>query len=169
VWIGRKSLSSVGSGSRRVALIARLLVVLLVVATLAEPSWREESDKLAVTAVIDMSRSVPTSMQSVAETYVEEAAAVGRGEKDLLGGVTAARQAYVQSLPSTLRQTLQAETIGSTEGTNLEEAVRMALAIRPGDAAYRLLVITDGNETDGRRNAWVGGSEPSFGSAYFWV
>lgn len=149
VWIGRKSLSAVGSGSRRVALIARLFVVLLVVATLAEPSWREESDRLAVTAVVDMSRSVPTSMQSVAEDYIEQAAAVGRGEKDLLGGVTAAREAYVQSLPSTLRQSLQAETIGSTEGTNLEEAVRMALAIRPGDAAYRLLVITDGNETDG--------------------
>lgn len=147
--IGRKSLSSVGTGPRRVALVARLLVVLFVVATLAEPSWRRESDKLAVTAVIDMSRSVPTRMQSVAEEFVEEAAAVGRGDEDLLGGVTAARRAYVQSLPSTLRTSLEPETIGSSDGTNLEEALRMALAIRPSDAAYRLLVITDGNETDG--------------------
>ncbi len=149
IVIGRKSLSSVGSGSRRVALFARLLVVFLVVVTLAEPSWREESDKLAVTAVIDMSKSVPTRMQSVAEEYIEAAAGVGRGDDDLLGGVTAAREAYVQSLPSTLRQSLEAETVGSADGTNLEEAVRMALAIRPSDAAYRLLVITDGNETDG--------------------
>ena len=149
ILIGRKSLSAVGSGSRRAALVVRMLVVLLVVVTLAEPSWREESGKLAVTAVIDMSRSVPTRMQSIAEEYVEAAAAVGRGDTDLLGGVTAAREAYVQSLPSTLRQSLEPETIGSADGTNLEEAVRMALAIRPGDAAYRLLVITDGNETDG--------------------
>ncbi len=147
--IGRKSLSSVGSGARRVALVARLAVVLLVVVTLAEPSWRKESDKLAVTAVIDMSRSVPTRMQSVAEGFVKDAAVVGRGNDDLLGGVTAARRAYVQSLPSQLRESLQAETIGSADGTNLEEAVRMALAIRPSDAAYRLLVISDGNETDG--------------------
>ena len=75
ILIGRKSLSAVGSGSRRMALFARLLVVLLVVMTLAEPSWREESDKLAVTAVIDMSKSVPTRMQSIAEEYVEAAAA----------------------------------------------------------------------------------------------
>lgn len=149
ILIGRKSLSSVGSSSRRVALVARLLVVLLVVVTLAEPSWRRASDKLAVTAVIDMSRSVPTRLQSVAHDYIEAAAAAGRGEGDLLGGVTAARSAYVQSLPGPLRAGVETETIGSTDGTNLEEAVRMALAIRPSDAAYRLLVITDGNETDG--------------------
>ena len=77
ILIGRKSLSAVGSGSRRAALVVRMLVVLLVVVTLAEPSWREESGKLAVTAVIDMSRSVPTRMQSIAEEYVEAAAAVG--------------------------------------------------------------------------------------------
>lgn len=149
VLIGRKSLSAVGTGSRRAALFFRLLVVLLIVCTLAEPSLRRESDKLAVTAVIDMSRSVPVQMQSVAEEYVAEAAGVGRTNEDLLGGVTAARTAYVQSIPSDLRTTLEAENIGSTDGTNLEEAMRMALAIRPEDAAYRLLLITDGNETEG--------------------
>ena len=149
VLIGRKSLSAVGTGSRRAALFFRLLVVLLIVCTLAEPSLRRESEKLAVTAVIDMSRSVPVQMQSVAEEYVAQAAEVGRTNEDLLGGVTAARTAYVQSIPSDLRTTLEAENIGSTDGTNLEEAMRMALAIRPEDAAYRLLLITDGNETEG--------------------
>lgn len=149
ILIGRKSLSAVGTGSRRAALIFRLLVVLLIVCTLAEPSLRKESDDLAVTAVIDMSRSVPVAMQSVAEEYVAQAAEVGRTENDLLGGVTAAREAYVQSIPSDLRTTLEAENIGSADGTNLEEAIRIALAIRPEDAAYRLLLITDGNETEG--------------------
>ncbi|PHQ82638.1 MAG: hypothetical protein COB69_01305 [Phycisphaera sp.] len=149
VLIGRKSLSAVGSGSRRAALFFRLIVVGLIVCTLAEPSLRKESDKLAVTAVIDMSRSVPMKMQSMAEDFVAEAAAVSRTQKDLLGGVTAARTAYVQSIPSPLRTDLEAENIGSADGTNLEEAMRMALAIRPEDAAYRILLITDGNETDG--------------------
>jgi uncharacterized membrane protein len=149
ILVGRKSLSAVGSGSRRAALFFRLLVVALIVCTLAEPSLREESDTLAVTAVIDMSRSVPMKMQSVAEDYMAEAAAVNRSRKELLGGVTAARTAYVQSIPSHLRTDLEAENIGSADGTNIEEAVRMALAIRPEDSAYRLVLITDGNETDG--------------------
>ena len=149
VLIGRKSLSAIGSGSRRAALFFRLIVVALIVCTLAEPSLREESDKLAVTAVIDMSRSVPMAKQSVAEEYVNEAAAVNRSRKELLGHVTATRDARSHGIPSERQVMLDAGDIGSTDATNLEEAMRVALAIRPEDAAYRLMLITDGNETDG--------------------
>ena len=149
VLLARKSLSAGGTGVRYAAVAARLLVVLLIIGAMAEPSWRRVSDKLAVTAVLDMSRSVPVTMQSVAEDFVTSAAAAGRGESDLLGGVTAARDAYVQAIPSDKNSDIEPQTIGSTEGTNLEDAVRMALAIRPEDAAYRLVLISDGNETTG--------------------
>lgn len=150
VLIGRKSLSAVGSTSRRTALAVRIAVTVLLTAALCEPALRDESEKLAVTAVIDMSRSVPTPVQAQAETFVEEAAAVGRrNDLDLLGAITVTREAKVQGLPSLSARDIDAQGIGSVDGTNLESAVRTALAVRPTDAAYRLLLVTDGNETEG--------------------
>lgn len=150
LWWSRRSLSLAGSRARFVAAAARTLVLAMVSVALAEPSIRDTSEKLAVTAVVDMSRSVPSSLRAEAERYVEQAAAVGREPGvHLLGAVTAAEDAYVQSLPSALNTAFEAQTIGSPDGTNLEEAVRMALAVQPADAASRLLLITDGNETRG--------------------
>ncbi|MEL6498866.1 MAG: VWA domain-containing protein [Planctomycetota bacterium] len=150
ILVGRKSLSAVGSTSRRTALAVRILVTVLLTASLCEPALRDESEKLAVTAVIDMSRSVPTPVQAQAETFVEEAAAVGRRDRlDLLGAITVTREAKVQGLPSLTARDIDAQGIGSVDGTNLESAVRTALAVRPTDAAYRLLLVTDGNETEG--------------------
>ncbi|MEM7623475.1 MAG: hypothetical protein AAF235_09765, partial [Planctomycetota bacterium] len=146
VIIGRKSLSAVGSTSRRTALGVRIAVTVLLTVSLCEPALRNESDKLAVTAVIDMSRSVPTPVQAQAETFVEEAAATGRRDTlDLLGAITVTREAKVQGLPSLTARDIDAQGIGSVDGTNLESAVRTALAVRPTDAAYRLLLVTDGN------------------------
>jgi uncharacterized membrane protein len=148
--IGRRSLSVGGRSSRLIAVGVRALLVALLAAALAEPSTRDESEKLAVTAVLDMSRSVPAAAQVRAAGYVQAAAAAGRREDlDLLGSVIATRDAYVQSLPSPRAAEVEPETVGSPDGTNLEQAVRMALAIRPADAAYRLLLISDGNETEG--------------------
>ena len=150
VLIGRKSLSAVGSTSRRTALGVRIAVTVLLTVALCEPALRNESEKLAVTAVIDMSRSVPTPVQAQAEAFVEEAAAVGRRDRlDLLGAITVTREAKVQGLPSLTSREIDAQGIGSVDGTNLESAVRTALAVRPTDAAYRLLLVTDGNETEG--------------------
>ncbi|HED52772.1 MAG TPA: VWA domain-containing protein, partial [Phycisphaerales bacterium] len=153
VLLARKSLSAGATGVRYAAVTVRVLVVLLILGAMAEPSWRRVSDKLAVTAVLDMSRSVPVTKQSLAEDFIASASAINRSENDLLGGVTAARDAYVQAIPSDKNTEIEPQTIGSTEGTNLEDAVRMALAIRPEDAAYRLVLITDGNETVGSLNA----------------
>lgn len=150
ILIGRKSLSAVGNTSRRTALGVRIAVTVLLTAALCEPAFRDESEKLAVTAVIDMSRSVPTAVQAQAETFVEEAAAVGRRDTlDLLGAITVTREAKVQGLPSLATREVDVQGIGSVDGTNLESAVRTALAVRPTDAAYRLLLVTDGNETEG--------------------
>ena len=149
VWFAAKSLSGLGTTAKRVALGVRLFVAFMICAALAEPSWRTESDKLAVTVVIDTSRSVPAPVQARALEFVRQAAEVGRGDDDLLGGVTVGKDAYVQALPSTLQDRVEATTIGSPEGTDLEEGVRLSLAVMPSDASNRIVLASDGNETAG--------------------
>ncbi|MBL8991277.1 MAG: VWA domain-containing protein, partial [Phycisphaerae bacterium] len=150
VWIGRRSLSGMAPMGRRVSLTVRLGVLALLVMALADPQWRLRGKGVAVTVILDASRSLPSARQNEAERYLQEARA-GATDDDRLGLVTAARDAYVQALPSPLKRegSIDTRTIGATDGTNLEGALRMAMATMPPDQSNRVMIISDGNETIG--------------------
>ncbi len=148
--IGMRSLAGLGSTTRWVALAARLIVLVLIVGALAEPQWRKEAKDVAVTVVLDASESVPTQLQNDVKAYVEAAATEGQKKPDdRLGLVTAARSAFVQTLPTKLVSRLEQQHIGAVDGTNLASAVRLAIAVLPKDAANRLVLASDGNQTAG--------------------
>ena len=48
IWIGRASLSGLGTITRRVALAVRLIVIAILAGAMAEPQWRKtaEADKV---------------------------------------------------------------------------------------------------------------------------
>ncbi len=146
--ISRKSLASASGTSRWVALVVRLIVLAMVAGALAEPSTRDESEDVAVTVVIDSSRSVPEEAQRSIEQFISESTMLKK-PGDRLGVVTAARNSLVQQLPSRLTETVERRFIGRTDGTNLGEAVQLAIATGPEDSANRILLATDGNETEG--------------------
>lgn len=151
--IGRKSLSGLGGASKWTALAVRFIVIALLAGAMAEPQWRKESKDLAVTFVIDASKSIPSTLQTEVDRYVEESRAEGgkaqNGREDRLGVVTAAREAYVQTLPSKLAKNVEKITIGSEDATNLAQGLRLAMAVLPEDAANRIVIASDGNETVG--------------------
>ncbi len=68
-----RSLSGLGSVTRWVALGARLLVILLLVSSMAEPQLRREAKDVATTVVLDASESVPQAAQQSVEEYVRRA------------------------------------------------------------------------------------------------
>ncbi|MFI4883299.1 MAG: VWA domain-containing protein [Phycisphaerales bacterium JB064] len=149
VLIGRKSLSGMATASRRVALVVRLLVLALLVAALARPSTRDAAEDVAVTVVVDRSRSVPTTVQERARQFVRESAEAGKETADRIGVVAAAGESIIETLPRTLLPEADRAYTGRTDQTNLAEALRLALAVRPTDAAYRIVLMSDGNETAG--------------------
>ena len=149
VWIGRRSLSGMGTTPRRVALLIRLIVIILLAGAMAEPQWRDEAKDVAVNAILDASRSIPREKQTQAEQYLQEARRVNENPDDRLGLITVAVNAYVQSLPRAGNDPIERGFIGAAEGTNLASAVRLGLAIKDQNAAYRIVLITDGNETAG--------------------
>lgn len=150
LWIGRRSIAGLGGASRWVALSIRLIVTALLVIVLAEPSWQRRSRDVAVTLVLDTSRSMPQEVQSLARSWVAESAGQHQRPADRLGFVTAARDAYIQQLPRVHNRIPETTTsIGATDGTNLAQAVQLALAVMPRTAANRMVLISDGNETAG--------------------
>jgi uncharacterized membrane protein len=149
LWLGRKSLAGGGTVTRWVSLAVRLLVILILAGAMAEPQWRKESKDVAVTLILDASESVSSAFQTDVKNFVRTAATSLKRPDDRLGEVTAAKDAFVQSLPSKLTTDLEPQHIGPVDGTNLAAAVRLAVSAAPRDAANRILLATDGNETVG--------------------
>lgn len=153
VLIARKSLSGLGGASRWTALGIRALVILLLVGALAEPNWRKTSKDVSVTFLVDVSESVPAAMETRVADYVrqvrERGAAAYPNRADRLGVVTVARDALVQTLPSRLAREMERVSLGRLDASNLASGLRMAMAVLPKDAANRIVIASDGNETAG--------------------
>lgn len=147
--IGRKSIAGLDRKSRWVALLVRLLVIALIAGALAEPHSREVSESVSVTFIVDESRSIPNHQRVGIDRYIEDAALTQQNPDDRLGIVTAAEEARIQARSSTLVTQMTRQYIGPTDGTNLGEAARLSIAAAPSDAANRIVLISDGNETAG--------------------
>lgn len=151
VWFGRSSLSGLGTTTRRIAMVVRLIVIAILAGAMAEPQWRNQSKAVDVTFVVDASRSIPQHWQKDIDRYVEDARKADKRLEDQMGVITVAQDAYVQALPSKLNVKVEKQYIGPEEATNLEGGIRLALAIRNAEeaAAKRIVLISDGNETEG--------------------
>jgi uncharacterized membrane protein len=147
-WMTRRSIAALGPVARWVSVGARVLLLMLIFATLAEPQLRRVSEDVAVLGVLDSSQSVPAELQSRVDTFLETAREGHKEEKDRLGAITVARTAIVQQLPSDKTRIIERQNVGPTDGSNLAQGVRMALALENQDAARRIVLATDGNETE---------------------
>lgn len=149
IWIARRNLSGLSSTSRKVAVGIRLVLITLLVLVLAEPHTRKTSKDVSVTAVLDASRSIPTPLLAQMDRYLAEAAELHKKQGDRLGVITVARDARVQDLPGARVLGVDRKDTGPLDGTDLASSVRLAMAVMPKDAANRLVLISDGNETEG--------------------
>lgn len=150
VWIGRQSLSGLATLTRRVALAIRLLVIAILAMAMAEPQWRNESENVAVTFLLDASRSIPQGWKKDMEVYAARARELNKDRPhDEMGVVTVAADAYVQALPSKLNTKVEKQYVGPDQATNLAGGLRLAMAIKKESAANRMVLISDGNETAG--------------------
>ncbi len=147
--LSRRSLAGLGGATRTAAVIARLLVISAIVGAMAEPRLRDEAEDIAVTVVLDVSRSIPPGEQRAIDEYVDQLIEGADRRTDRLGVVTVARDAAVQSLPSRLASTRERRAAGDPDASNLAAGLRLAVAVAPDDAASRVLLVSDGNETAG--------------------
>lgn len=157
IWWGRNSLTGMGSVTRRVALGMRLLLLTAIVTALADPQWRLVSKDVATVMIVDKSRSMPQGVHERLHEYVARALEHSK-KTDRLGAVTTAADALTQSLPEPVEPDVEqvrmkleggSAMIGLESATDLASGVRLAMSMIPGDAAGRLTLVSDGNETQG--------------------
>jgi hypothetical protein len=147
VYLGRPT-GRYGRGRAWAALILRCLIALLVVLSLAGVQSIHGGSELAVVFLVDVSDSVPEPEQERALDFVEEALAA-MGPDDRAALVLFGAEALVER-PMMGGGTLgQIASVPRTHQTDLEEALRLGLALLPSGAAQRMVVVSDGRATLG--------------------
>jgi len=148
VWLARRNLAALGSGRRAVAVAFRVLAVLLLVVLLARPMLVRTSRRATVIAVIDRSQSIPAELGEAALDFLSRATVAGAGENQL-AIVDVAETASISKLPSTDTSVRRRNTTLTGQQSRLAGGIEMAMAIAPPDTATRILLLSEGNETEG--------------------
>jgi hypothetical protein len=148
VWLARRNLAALGRVRRVGATVLRCLVLLLLVLLLARPMLVRKSRSATVVAVVDRSQSIPDGLAEAGLDYLERAAG-SRSGADQLAVVDVAETASISKLPSTDTTVRRRNTTLRGQQSRLADGVEMAMAIAPPDTATRILLLSEGNETEG--------------------
>jgi len=154
IWLHRTSDAVLSVGRRRWVLATRLLGVLCVILALAGLQWPKQVDRMNVVFLLDRSDSLPAAVQQPSWEIVRQWLA-GKPPGDRAGMVVFGRDAAVEFLPVETPQWDRPLAVVDTSGTDLAEAIRLALAVLPEDGQKRLVLLSDGNETQGRVLDWL--------------
>ncbi len=134
------------------ALVLRTALVILTVMAITGLELLQRSDKLAVVFLLDGSDSVSAEMKEAGRDFISRSLAE-MGPEDRAAVVLFGGDALVESPMSGDRELGTFLSVPETSQTDLGEAVRLAMALFPSDAARRIVLITDGRQTSGDLSA----------------
>src|SRR5215471_563238 len=139
---------------RRLALTLKCLALVAILLALAEPKLRIQETKVALAVLVDTSASV-------SQTDLEKASQLTRAMRGAQGRHWMRVSPFARSTRELDRGEAQQGSLRPTPGeagraTDLEGAVRDAIAVLPGGLVPRLALISDGKENRGSiaRAAW---------------
>lgn len=155
-WMHAQGYSGLVGYRAVVALVVRLLFIALFILLFAEPRAVRKSENVALVFAMDVSASIDNKAFKQTMSYVTKAVtnpSTGKPEKDLAGLVIFGRDAAVELQPATSfpyeAVTLQVDR----DGTNLEKGLSLAAAMIPQDSQGRVVLLTDGAQTEGNAKA----------------
>lgn len=147
-WMHQAGGSGLSGGRAVVALLTRFTVAALFIILLAEPRAVRKSDTLSMVYALDISDSMGERVSDQALSWVLQSVQK-KPEKDEAGLVVFGRDAAVELPP---RQTFPFETVNSRvakDGSDLGKALSLSAAMLPEGNQGRIVLISDGNETEG--------------------
>ncbi|MEZ6049090.1 MAG: VWA domain-containing protein [Planctomycetaceae bacterium] len=153
-WMSLNGWSGLSPLRRTVSLIIRLSIVGLFIILLAEPRAVRISDVLSVMFVVDMSDSVSDSASEQAIGYARDVSIdTAKPQTDETGLIVFGGNSAVEMPPNITFPYEGAINSRVDRGaTNIEEALSLASAMLPEGNQGRVVLISDGIETEGNLN-----------------
>ncbi|MFN9078397.1 MAG: vWA domain-containing protein, partial [bacterium] len=131
------------------SLVLRSLVVLALVAALAQPSFVRRGEALTTAFVLDRSRSIPVPLLASSRDFAQKLVEGKEKQEDRVAAITVGREAEIVSQPDARSIIPDAEHAGDRDASNIAAGIRQALSILPPDTANRIVLVSDGNENVG--------------------
>ncbi|HLJ11081.1 MAG TPA: VWA domain-containing protein, partial [Planctomycetaceae bacterium] len=151
-WLHAAGYAGLGKMRSLLALVVRLALAGLFVILLAEPRAVRTADQLSVVYAVDVSDSINEDMTTKALEFVAKTA-TKKPPKDEAGLVIFGKNAAVE-FPARTIVPLEANNVIlnsliDKEATNLEQGLSLAAAMLPEDKQGRVVLISDGMQTEG--------------------
>ena len=147
IWLGRPSR---GFDRKRevVSLTLRLILLACIILALAGLQLINKTDNLAVVFLLDVSDSMSNTSRTIAIDYIRDALKA-MGPDDQAALITFGGNALVDHSMSSLRELQAIRSVPVTSQTDLAEAIQLAMALFPNNAARRMVILSDGRMTTG--------------------
>jgi len=146
-WTGRFLLGMTPARKRFVLALRGLIATLLVLALAGAQFVRMPSHVCAI-FVVDISESVDADARDAADKFIADALR-HKAPDDLAGIIVFGRQPIVEIAPSDLRRLPPFHAAPDRTATDIASALRLAMGLFPDGFARRIVLLSDGNETDG--------------------
>lgn len=130
------------------SLVLRTVIITLLVLALSGLQIAQSANRLAVIFLVDTSDSVGVIASESALGTVRDAIAA-MGPEDEAGLVLFGADAQVERAVSSIKELGPVRSVTTTGNTNIANAIRLALAMFPPDAARRIVILSDGQATLG--------------------
>ncbi len=127
--------------------VVRSVLAIALILALAQVSIKWVARDVTTIFLVDVSDSVREQREEVIQ-FVNDAIKE-KDKHDYIGVIAFGSDTRVEQFISQDISFSEFQTDVSTEATDLEEAINIALAEMPEDSARRIVLITDGNENEG--------------------
>ena len=147
-FIGRLGRSGQAPGKFWTSFAVRAFLIGLLTTALARPSVVEQGESVTLMVVADVSRSIPRSLQRRSQDFLGRVEEAKQEVEDRIGVVSVARDAEIRETPNANARIEIGSHGGDLTATDLADAISTAVSIMPTDTANRILLVSDGNETE---------------------
>jgi Ca-activated chloride channel family protein len=153
------SLTDLSTLQQVVQASVRSLLLAGIAVALARPAWNTSDDKVATVVLVDVSESVSDAQLEAARNYVRDLARA-RGEDNRLFVVSFAQRPLLVPESEARDGTFAIERharsagvgsagAGAGAGTDIQAAVQLAYGLFPAGHLPRIVILSDGNQTQG--------------------
>ncbi len=150
-WFSYRSLAGLGRWRRFSALALRSMVLLLIVAALAEAQLVLPIERMTVVYLLDQSRSIPEPQRRAMVERTNQAIVDHRRDEVQVAVIGFGREPAIEIPPVDydFQVPLQTESSLDPNYTDLAAAVKLAQATFPEDSSKRIVIVSDGNQNLG--------------------
>ena len=158
----RRSLVDLSRIQRLISLAIRILIVLLLILSVADVQYLKTDEKLTVMFLTDISDSISTEGLTKSSDFINDALKSKSGNQQV-GVIAFTDKTEILQAPETenktitdnkldlskIKQTWLDEDEEAADTTNIAQAIETAWSVFPANANKRVVLITDGIETQG--------------------